>query len=80
MSVCVSLCQLCAEAPRQDHTQPLLPVQMARAFLEVDEHLDPEVKAVVKEKAQAHVAGVLAAVDVDKYIKVRATNLILKLG
>ena len=47
---------------------------MARAFLEVDEYLDPEVKAVAKEKAQAHVAGVLAAVDVDKYIKVHGSN------
>lgn len=53
-----------------------LSVQMGRAFLEVDEYLDPEVKAVAKEKAQAHVAGVLAAVDVDKYIKARAENLI----
>ncbi|KAK9835035.1 hypothetical protein WJX81_005851 [Elliptochloris bilobata] len=42
---------------------------MTRAFAEIDEVLEPEVKAVAKAKAEAHVAEVLAAVDVDKFIK-----------
>ena len=72
---CVPTCNLCA-CPDCQGTHQQLSVQIARVFLEVDDYLDPKVKAVAKERAQAHVAGVLAAVDVEKYIKVGASELI----
>ena len=45
-------------------------MQLTHAFMELDKALEPEVKAVAQEKAQARMADVLAAVDVDKYMKV----------
>lgn len=37
--------------------------------------MEPEVKAVAQEKAQARMADLLAAVDVDKYMKVCIESL-----
>jgi len=45
---------------------------MSRAFAELDTVMEPEMQAVAKAKAEAHVAEVMAAVDVDKFLKARA--------